>query len=61
MKLYYSSPVPARLADHIALQWTGQPYETARFSREDATKTPGVPRDQPGRRGAGAAWTATGC
>jgi glutathione S-transferase len=33
MKLYYS-PGACSLADHIALEWTGQPYEAERVSRE---------------------------
>ncbi len=33
MKLYYS-PGACSLADHIALEWIGQPYETAKLSRE---------------------------
>ncbi|NUS39842.1 MAG: glutathione S-transferase family protein [Lysobacter sp.] len=33
MKLYYS-PGACSLADHIALEWSGLPYETQRVSRE---------------------------
>ncbi|MGN6513949.1 MAG: glutathione S-transferase family protein [Lysobacteraceae bacterium] len=33
MKLYYS-PGACSLADHIALEWTGAPYEVERVSRE---------------------------
>jgi len=39
MKLYFS-PGACSLADHIVLEWIGQPYETQKVSREDrATPT----------------------
>src|SRR3546814_5235746 len=34
MKLYYS-PGACSLADHIVLEWIGQPYEAIRVSRAD--------------------------
>lgn len=34
MKLYYS-PGACSLADHIVLEWIGQPYETQRVDREE--------------------------
>lgn len=34
MKLYYS-PNTCALADHIVLEWIGQPYELQRLSREE--------------------------
>lgn len=33
MKLYYS-PGTCSLADHIVLEWIGQPYDTAKLTRE---------------------------
>lgn len=37
MKLYYS-PGTCALADHIVLEWIGQPYDAVRLSREDRKK-----------------------
>jgi glutathione S-transferase len=34
MKLYYS-PGACSLADHIVLEWIGQPYEAVKITRED--------------------------
>ena len=37
MKLYYM-PGACSLADHITLEWTGQPYETHKLSHDDLKK-----------------------
>ncbi|HYW76941.1 MAG TPA: glutathione S-transferase N-terminal domain-containing protein [Gammaproteobacteria bacterium] len=39
MKLYYM-PGACSLADHIALEWTGQSYETHKLSHDDLKKEP---------------------
>lgn len=45
MKLYYS-PGACSLADHIALEWIGQPYEAVAVSREQR-KSPGYLKINP--------------
>lgn len=46
MKLYYS-PGACSLADHIVLEWTGQPYDTVKLNGEQR-KTPEYLKINPG-------------